>query len=195
MKTFEEFKKEILKRAREAETCADEYKRAYIAKDFAELVKVICDNFNYCCNKKIIDAELIEPMNELLYPLGLCANVATVNNCFILLSGSSTAELYGSSTAELYGSSTAKLYDSSTAELYDSSTAELYGSSTAKLSGSSTAKLYGSSYICSFNTLEHKVNDNAICRYYYEKKIVLTKNVKIEIYENNQNHTKRSYRS
>jgi hypothetical protein len=95
---------------------------------------------------------------------------------------SSTAKLNGNSTAELFDSSTAKLNGNSTAVLYGSSTAELNGNSTAELFDSSTAELFDSSYICSFNTIEHKVSGKAICRYYYQNKIIASKTTTIETY-------------
>ena len=211
---FNDFKIEIIKRCKEKSACKSEFTKVLESTNFNELVKVLTANFNWCCENKIIDVELLEPLNEVIIKYGLCANVKEVSNCFILLNGSSTAELYGSSTAELYDSgkaelygsstailhdlSTAILHDSSRAELYDSGKAELYGSGKAKLYGSSTAKLYcsstaelydsstaelyDSSYAISCNNLECKLNDNAILRYYYDNKIIVSKNTKIETY-------------
>ena len=78
----------------------------------------------------------------------------TVMDNYILLCGSSHAELRGSSHAELWDSSHAELWDSSHAVLRgfshavlrDSSHAELWDSSHAVLCGSSHAELWDSSH-------------------------------------------------
>ena len=64
MKTFKEFKEEILKRAKEADACKPEYGRAYKSETFDELMLVIKDNFSFAVDKKVIDPELIEDYKE-----------------------------------------------------------------------------------------------------------------------------------
>ena len=150
MSKFDIFKTEIIKRCKEKSACEPEFKRILASENFEQIAKVLTDNFNWSCNNKIIDCELIEPLNDELLQFNLCANVQKVTNCFILLNGSSSAELFGSSSAELFGSSSAELNDSS--------------------------------YICSYNILEHKLSDNAICRYYYQNKIVVSKTTEIVTY-------------
>ena len=44
---FNDFKNEILRRAKEANACTNEYRRAYQSNDFGELMQVIKDNFNF----------------------------------------------------------------------------------------------------------------------------------------------------
>ncbi len=254
MEKFEIFKTEIIKRCKEKLACEPEFKRILESKNFEQITKVLTDNFIWSCNNDIIDCELIEPLNDELKQFKLCANIKKVTNCFILLNGSSSAELNGSSSAVLYDSSSAELngsssavlngsssavlynsssavlYDSSSAVLYDSSSAVLfnsssavlydsssaelngsssaklngsssavlngsssavlfnsssavlYGSSSAELNGSSSAELNGSSYVCSYNILEHKISDKAICRYFYQNKIIVSKTTEIITY-------------
>ena len=179
---FKIFKEEIIKRCKKHSACKPEFKRVLESENFEQITKVLTDNFNWSCNNGILDAELIEPLNEVLLPFNLCANISEGTNVFIILSGSSSAELSGSSSAKLFDSSSAELFDSSSAELFGSSSAELSGSSSAKLFGSSSAELFGSSSICSFNSIEHKLNDKAICRYYYENRIKVSLTTKIDTY-------------
>ena len=61
---FDFFKAEILKRAKDANACAEQYKRAYASVSFAELFTVIKDNFNYACNNKIVDFELLTTVKD-----------------------------------------------------------------------------------------------------------------------------------
>ena len=39
-----------------------------------------------------------------------------------------------------------------------------------------------SAYVCSYSTLEHKLSEKAICRYYLKNKIVVSKDSKIDTY-------------
>ncbi len=48
---FEKFRDEILVRAKEANACACQYKRAYKAETIDELCNVIKDNFSWCCER------------------------------------------------------------------------------------------------------------------------------------------------
>ena len=154
---FQEIKSEILKRAKSVDACQSEYDRAEKAKTTLELLKVVTDNFIYCCDKKIIDVELLEKIS-----IETCnkANLYVNQDCkdgYLFCYGNSTAECYGNSTAWCFGNSTARCFDNSTAWCFDNS------------------------YLVSYNSIDHKLSDKAICRYYYDNKIVLAdKSMKIE---------------
>ena len=55
MEKFNQFKSEILKRAKEVSACVTLYQRAYKSENFDQLFQIIKDNYFYCCNNKIID--------------------------------------------------------------------------------------------------------------------------------------------
>lgn len=57
---FQKFKNEILRRAKAAHACSGQYGRAYKSENFAEIITVIKDNFDFAVDKKVIDGELIE---------------------------------------------------------------------------------------------------------------------------------------
>ena len=57
---FKELKEEIIKRAKAADACTSEYKRAYKSESFEELLQVIKDNFDFAVSRKVIDIELIK---------------------------------------------------------------------------------------------------------------------------------------
>jgi len=186
---FKDFKTEILIRAKTSNACSSEYSRAESSKNFSELIKVLTDNFTYACNNKIIDAELLEKIgSDICNKNNLFFNCDT-NSGYLLASDSATVEAYDSATVRAYGSATVRAYDSATVrasgsatvEAYDSATVEAYGSATVRAYGSATVeaydsatvRAYGSAYICSYNLIEHKVDDKAILRYYYKNKIIL----------------------
>ena len=61
---FNEFKNEIIRRAKEADACNGEYRRAYQAKNYRELMQVIKDNFGFAVRRKVIDPSLIETYKD-----------------------------------------------------------------------------------------------------------------------------------
>ncbi len=139
---FKEFKTEILKRAKASGACSGEYSRAENANDFKDLIKVLTDNFNYACQNKTINIELLEKVG---------AKICNENDLFFNCD---------TSTGYLLAS--------------DSATVRASGSATVEAFGSATVRAFGSAYICSYSTIEHKVSDKAILRYYYENKVVLS---------------------
>ena len=185
-RSFNDFKNEIVRRCRKNLACKTEFKRVLVSKNFEQIVKVLTDNFYWSCTHNVLDGEFIEPLNDVLQPYGLCAN-QNVKVGFCIASGSSTVEASDSSTVIASDSSTVIASDSSTVIASDSSTVEAFGSSTVRAFGSSTVRAFdsstvrafGSSYICSYNTIEHKVSDKAICRYYHESRVVMTSMLKV----------------
>lgn len=57
---FEEFKQEILDRAKEADSCKSEYQRAFKATTINELIEVLKDNISFVKNNNILTTELSE---------------------------------------------------------------------------------------------------------------------------------------
>ena len=62
---FLSLKGEILKRAKNERACIDEYKKAYLSDNASGLIKIIKDNFYWCCENQIIDADLIEKHKKI----------------------------------------------------------------------------------------------------------------------------------
>jgi len=155
---FKEFKTEILKRAKASGACSGEYSRAENANDFKDLIKVLTDNFNYACQNKTINIELLEKVG---------AKICNENDLFFNCD-TSTGYLLASDSA------TVRASGSATVEAFDSATVEAFDSATVRASDSATVRASNSAYICSYSTVEHKVSNKAILRYYYENKVVLS---------------------
>lgn len=64
MKDFETLKKEILRRAKDADACVNEYTRALKSETYAELMQVIKDNFSWCCATSVIDENIINDYKD-----------------------------------------------------------------------------------------------------------------------------------
>ena len=108
---FEELKKVILERARAAEACREQYGRAYKAGNIDELMEVVRDNFQWCCNNGVIDGELIDRYKTEFNECKIWHNEDASEGC-LLASGSATVRASGSATVEAYDSATVRAYDS-----------------------------------------------------------------------------------
>ena len=139
MERFEEFKRVILERAREAEACREQYGRAYGAEDFLQLMEVIRDNFRWAVTHKVVDGDLIDAYREE-FAAGKIWHNENVRDGYLLATGSSRVYAYGSSRVYAYDSSRVYAY------------------------GSSRVYAYGSSYITSDNVFECKLSGKALWR-------------------------------
>jgi len=176
---FLEFKEEILKRAKEASACVDEYKRAYGSESFSELMQVIKDNFNFACSKKVIDSELIKLYKNQFSENEIYCNV-NVSKGFLLASGSASVKAsgsasvkawgsasvkaWGSASVEAWGSASVKAWGSASVEAWGSASVEASGSASVEASGSASVEASGSVYITSYSIIECKLSENAIYR-------------------------------
>ena len=200
---FKEFKTEMVSRCKSKSACTTEFKRVLDSENYKELITVLTDNFSWSCNNKIIDIELLEKVgNKTLNKYDLAINVTVikgfllVDNATVEAWGSATVEARGSATVEArdsatveaggnatvkaWGSATVKAWDNATVEAWGSATVEARDSATVEAGGNATVKAWDNAYINSFNTTEHKLSNKAICRYYYENKIILSKDSEIE---------------
>ena len=147
MRTFEEFKAEILTRAKAASACTDQYKRAYAAHDFSELFAVIKDNFSWCCNNKVIDADMIVSVCEDAARCDVWCNVDVATG-FALATGTATVWAYGSATVWATGTATVRATGTATVWAY----------------GTATVRAYGTAYINVRSDMDCKISDKAIMR-------------------------------
>lgn len=184
MEDFEIIKKEIIKRAKKADACRDQYPRALACENIEALLGVIADNFFFFCNNNIIDCDILTRIGtDTCNKFGIYYDSATVEasgsaKVWVLGSanvkawGSATVEASGSATVKAWGSATVKASGSATVEAWGSATVEAWGSANVKAFDSATVRAWGSAYIDSKNYLEHKVGERAILRYFYENKVV-----------------------
>jgi len=184
---FLEFKEEILKRAKAANSCVNEYKRAYSSESFSELMQVIKGNFDFACFKKVIDSELIKLYENQFNENKIYCNV-TISEGFLLACDNATVEAWGNATVkacdnatvkacdnatvEAWGNATVKACDNATVEAWgnatveacDNATVKACGNATVKACGNATVKAWGNAYATSYSTIECKLRENAIYR-------------------------------
>ena len=99
---FNQFKEEILKRAKQADACKPEYARAYKSETFAELIQVIKDNFNFAVSGKVIEPNIIEEYKDEFNTNDVWCNVERSSG-FVLAYGNATVEAYDNATVKAYG--------------------------------------------------------------------------------------------
>ena len=133
--SFKEIKEEILKRAKESNSCTGEYKRAYKSENISELLKVVTDNFNFCCNNKVIDIPLLDNIG---------ADTCAESNLFFNTNANKGYLLVDSATVEASGSATVRAWGSATVRAWGSATVRASGSATVRASGSATVEASGS---------------------------------------------------
>ena len=179
----------MVSRCKSKSACTTEFKRVLDSENYKELITVLTDNFSWSCNNKIIDIELLEKVgNKTLNKYDLAINVTVIKGFLLVDSatvearGSATVEARGSATVKAWDNATVKAWDNATVEAWCSATVEARDSATVEAGGNATVKAWDNAYINSFNTTEHKLSNKAICRYYYENKIILSKDSEIEKY-------------
>ena len=180
MKKFNQFKSEILKRAKEVNACITQYQRAYKSENFDQLFQVIKDNFFYCCNTKIIDPDLIESVKEEAKECGIYHN-ESATNAYIL--GSDNCTILGSDNCTILGSGNCiiKGYGNCTIKGYDNCTIEGSGNCIIKGYDNCTIEGYDNSYLNVRSDMECKINDHAIMRYRdTDEVVIIGSNIKVK---------------
>ena len=99
---FQELKSIILESAKKAGACKEEYAKAYKSQSESELLQVVKENFNWCCNNSVLTGDLIDSFKEIFNENKILHN-ESFKNGFILAYGSATVEAYGSATVEASG--------------------------------------------------------------------------------------------
>ena len=135
---FETIKSEILRRAKEAHACTEQFSRAYKSENMAQLCTVIKDNFRWACNNKVLTVDLLEQYKIEFSEHEIYVNVSVERG--FMLCDSATVEAYGNATVEAYDSATVEACDNATVEACDSATVKAYGNATVEAYDSATGK-------------------------------------------------------
>jgi len=106
---FAELKAEILRRAKEAHACAQEYGRAYGADTLAGLLEVVKANFIWATCNGVIDADLIGKYRGEFARNEIFCNEDVVSG-YLLCDGASV-EAYGSATVVARGHAIVRAFD------------------------------------------------------------------------------------
>ena len=151
---FETIKSEILRRAKEAHACTEQFSRAYKSENMAQLCTVIKDNLRWACNNKVLTVDLLEQYKIEFSEHEIYVNVSVERG--FMLCDSATVKACGNATVEAWGSATV--------EACGNATVEAWGNATVEACGNATVEAWGNAYCASYSTIECKLSDNAIYR-------------------------------
>ena len=107
-KSFEALKEEILRRAKEALACREEYGKAYKSENYEQLMEVLRNNFLWACENGVLDAELIEIYLDEFADGKIYLNIDTSDG-FLLAWGNATVEAWGNAYITSYDTIECKL--------------------------------------------------------------------------------------
>ena len=183
---FSELKEEILRRAKEASACREQYGRAYKAESMSELCAVLKDNFWWAVHNSVLDIPLLEKYREGFAEHDIFVNVsvekgfllcgnATVKACgnaTVKACGNATVEACDNATVEACGNATVKAWDNATVKAcgnatvkaWDNATVKAWGNATVEACDNATVEACGNAYVSSYVIVECKLSDNAIYR-------------------------------
>ena len=164
---FSEIKQEILDRARRAEACRPEYRRAYAAETLGDLCTVIKDNFNWCCRSGVIDARLLEKYKSDFAACDIYVNTDAergfllCDNAKVEAWNNATVEACGNATVKAYGNATVKAYDNAKVEAWNNAKVEAWNNATVEACGNATVKAYGNATVEAYDNAKVKAWNNA----------------------------------
>lgn len=87
-----------------------QYGRAYKAETMADLCEVIKDNFDWCCDNKVLDGDILSQYQEAFAENDIYVNV-NVDKGYLLATGSATVTATGSAYITSYSMLECKLSD------------------------------------------------------------------------------------
>ena len=162
---FNEIKQEILRRAKKAGACKDEYSRAYASETLSELSQVIKDNFYWVCDNGILTVDLMEQYKEDFAANDIYVNQNVKNG--YLLCHNATVKAYGNSTVVAYGNATVVACNYTTVEAYNHATVEAYHNTTVRAYNNTTVGAYNNTTVEAYGDAKVKAYDNAYCTSYH----------------------------
>ncbi|WP_221405443.1 hypothetical protein, partial [Dysgonomonas mossii] len=167
---FKELKEEIIKRAKAADACTSEYKRAYKSESFEELLQVIKDNFDFAVRRKVIDIELIKLYenefnnNKIYGNIDISEGYLLVDNATVRAWGNATVRAWGNATVEAWGNATVEASGNATVEASGNATVRASDSATVEASGNATVRASGNATVEAWGNATVEASGNATVR-------------------------------
>ena len=156
---FSELKEEILRRAKEASACREQYGRAYKAESMSELCAVLKDNFWWAVHNSVLDIPLLEKYREGFAEHDIFVNVSVEKG--FLLCDNATVEACGNATVEACGNATVKAWGNATVEACDNATAKAWGNATVEACDNATVEACGNATVEAWGNATVKACGNA----------------------------------
>ena len=198
MERFEQFKNELLARAKAADACAEQYSRALHAETMDSLLAVVRDNFCWAVCNDVLTGEFIDEWKDE-FAAGSIWHNCNVENGYLLATegrvvawGNSSVEAWGNSSVVARDNSSVVAWGNSSVEARDNSSVVAWGNSSVVAWGNSSVEAWdnssvvawGNSYTTSYDIIECQLNEHAIHRIRKMNTIrYADKNMKFELVE------------
>ena len=167
---FNLIKDEILRRAKEARACAEQYARAYKAETMQDLCNVIKDNFDWAYRNMVIDTALLMLYRDDFAKNGIFVNTSVskgyllCDNATVRAYGNATVRAYGNATVEALGNATVRACDNATVEAWGNATVEAWGNATVEACDNATVEALGNATVEACDNATVEACDNATVR-------------------------------
>nr|DAJ08898.1 MAG TPA: baseplate hub subunit and tail lysozyme [Caudoviricetes sp.] len=164
---FNLIKDEILRRAKEARACAEQYARAYKAETMQDLCNVIKDNFDWAYRNMVIDTALLMLYRDDFAKNGIFVNTSVskgyllCDNATVRAYGNATVRAYGNATVEALGNATVRACDNATVEAWGNATVEAWGNATVEACDNATVEALGNATVEACDNATVEACDNA----------------------------------
>ena len=170
MERFEQFKKELLARAKDVGACTEQYSRALHAETADALLSVVRDNFRWAVDNDVLTGDFIDEWKDEFAAGRIWHNCDVENGCLLATEGRFVAR--GNSSVVAWDNSSVEAWDNSSDMARGNSSVVARGHSSVVARGNSSVEAWdnssvvarGNSYTTSYNVIECKLNEHAIHR-------------------------------
>ena len=162
MERFEQFKKELLARAKAADACAEQYSRALHAETMDSLLAVVRDNFRWAVRNDVLTSEFINKWKDEFATGNIWHNCNVENGYLLATEG--RFEAWGNSSVVARDNSSVVAWDNSSVVARDNSSVKARDNSSVVARDNSSVKARDNSYTTSYDVIECKINEHAIHR-------------------------------
>ena len=159
MEKFEQFKNELLARAKAADACAEQYSRALHAETMVSLLAVVRDNFRWAVRNDVLTGEFIDKWKDE-FATGRIWHNCDVEDGF-LLAAEGRFVAYGNSSVVAQDNSSVVAQDNSSVEAYDNSSVVAQGNTSVEAYDNSSVVAWGNSSVVAWDNSSLEAYDNS----------------------------------
>ncbi|MBR1378002.1 MAG: hypothetical protein IJ557_02610 [Bacteroidaceae bacterium] len=159
MERFEELKQELLKRAKDAGACKDQYARAYSAQTLKQLMEVCRDNFLWACNNKVLDIDIIAQYHDEFACGEIYAN-EDVTQGYLLCSNASV-NAYSNASVNAYNNASVIAFDNASVYAFDNASVNAYNNASVIAFDNADVNAYNNASVIAFDNADVNAYDNA----------------------------------
>lgn len=161
MERFEELKQELLKRAKDADACKEQYARAYGAQTLEQLMRVCRDNFRWACLHGVLDIDIIKLYHDEFASGSIYANEDTIRG--YLLCKDATVSVFGNT---------------------GNTNVVAFGNARVRAFSNASVVAFDNVIVRAFNNVRVIAFNNASVRAYDNARVIASNNARVEAFGN-----------